>query len=88
MEQIWNKYELVVDETLNRAKNSLNNLFGGVQKKMAKGIGNFQIENALKNIDDEDINDNFVDVFPSNHMNKFINHAAMIWEKKESIPSL
>ena len=55
---------------------------------MVKGIGNFQIENALKNIDDEDINDNFVDVFPSNHMNKFINHAAMIWEKKENIPSL
>ena len=55
---------------------------------MAKGIGNFQIENALKNIDDEDINDNFVGVFPSNLMNKFINHAAMISEKKENIPSL
>ena len=37
---------------------------------------------------DEDINDNFVGVFPSNHMNKFIDHAAMISEKRENIPSL
>ena len=48
---------------------------------MTKGISNFQTENALKNIDDEDINDNFVDVFSSNHMNKFISHAAMTSEK-------
>ena len=52
---------------------------------MAKGISNFQIENALKNIDDEDIHDNFVGVFPSNHMKKIINHAAMISEKKRKI---
>ena len=49
---------------------------------MAKGISNFQIESTLKNINDEDINDNVVGVFPSNHMNKFINHIAMISEKK------
>ena len=55
---------------------------------MAKEISNFQIENALENINDENINDNFVGVFPLNHMNKFINHAAMISEKKENIPSL
>ena len=56
---------------------------------MAKGISTFQIENALKNINEEDINDNFVGVFPSNHVNKFINHAAMISEeKKENTPSL
>ena len=55
---------------------------------MAKGISNFQIENALKNIDDEDIHNNFVGVFPSNHMKRIINHAAMISEKKkENIPS-
>ena len=53
---------------------------------MAKGISNFQIENALQNINDEDINDNFVGVFPSNHVNKFINHAAMISKKKRKIP--
>ena len=49
---------------------------------MNKRISNSQIENAIENIDDEDLNDNFVGVFPSNHLNKFINHAAMISEKK------
>ena len=42
------------------------------------GISNFQIEEAFKKIDDEDLLNNFVRVFPSNYMNKFINHAAMI----------
>ena len=42
------------------------------------GISNFQIEKAFKKIDDEDLLDNFVGVFPSNYMNKLINHAAMI----------
>ena len=36
---------------------------------MRKGISNSQIENALKNMEDEDINSNFVGVFPSNYMN-------------------
>ena len=35
------------------------------------GISNFQIENAFKKIDDEDLLNNFVRVFPSNYMNKF-----------------
>ena len=55
---------------------------------MSKGTSNSQIENALKNMNDKDIDDNFVGVFPSNHMNSFINHAAMISEKKANIPSL
>ena len=42
------------------------------------GISNFQIEKAFKKIDDEDLLDNFVCVFPSSYMNKFINHAVMI----------
>ena len=42
------------------------------------GISNFQIEEAFKKINDEDLLDNFVGVFPSNYMNKFTNHAAMI----------
>ena len=33
-------------------------------------------------MEDEDTNNNFVCVFPSNYMNKFINHAAMISGKK------
>ena len=42
------------------------------------GISNFQIGNAFKKISDPDLSDNFVGVFPSSYMNKFINHAAMI----------
>ena len=49
---------------------------------MANGISNFQIENALENMNDDYMDDSFVGVFPSNHMNKFIDHAAMISEKK------
>ena len=41
-----------------------------------------QIENALKNMEDEGINNNFVDVFPLNYMNKFIKYVAMISGKK------
>ena len=55
---------------------------------MNKGISNFQIENAIDNIGDEDLNNNFVGVFPSNCMNKFINHSAMISSKKENVPLL
>ena len=47
---------------------------------MNNGISNFQIEEAFKNIRDEDINNNFVDAFLSNCMNKFIDHKMMISE--------
>ena len=49
---------------------------------MAKTISNIQTENTLRNLDDEDINDNFVGVFPENHMNRFIDYKTMILEKK------
>ena len=49
---------------------------------MTEGISNFQIEQACTNIGDEDIDGNFVGIFPSNYMNKFIDHAAMISETK------
>ena len=48
---------------------------------MVDGISNFQIEEDFKNINDQDINDNFVGAFLSNHMNKFIDHASMISHK-------
>ena len=48
-----------------------------------EGISNFRIENAIKNIGDNDLNDNFVGVFPSNYMNKFIDHASMISDKEK-----
>ena len=53
---------------------------------MSVGISNFQIEEAIKNIWDEDIENNFVGVFPSNHMNKFIDDKLMISEKKGKYP--
>ena len=49
---------------------------------MRNGISNLQIEEAFKNTEDGDINNNFVGVFPSNYMNKFIDHKMMISEKK------
>ena len=52
---------------------------------MSNGISNFQIKEAFKNIGDEDIENNFVGVFPSNHMNKFIAHKLIISEKKGNI---
>ena len=50
---------------------------------MSNSIINFQIEEVFKNIAGEDIENNFVGVFPSNHTNKFINHKLMISEIKE-----
>ena len=50
---------------------------------MVDGISNFQIEEAFRNINDDDMNDNFVEAFPLNHMNKFIDHASMISQKKK-----
>ena len=47
---------------------------------MSKGISNLQIEKAI------DIDENFVGVFPANHMNRFIDYKTMISEKKQSIP--
>ena len=55
---------------------------------MSEGISNFQSEEAFENIGDKDINNNFVGVFPSKYMNKFINHKMMISEKKGKYPFL
>ena len=54
---------------------------------MSKGIPNIQIETALKNINDEDLNGNFVGVFPANQMNRFIDHKSVMFEKKANILS-
>ena len=42
------------------------------------GISNGQIEKAFRDLGDPDLLDNFVGVFPSDYLNKFVNHAAMI----------
>ena len=52
---------------------------------MAKGISNIHIENAFRNLDYADINDNFVSVFPVNHMNRFLDYKTIILEKRENI---
>ena len=59
----------------------------GYKKWLWVSISNFQIGEAFKNIGGENIVNNFVGVFPSNHMNKFIYHILMISEKKENIHS-
>ena len=53
---------------------------------MSKRVSNSQIENALKNMEDEDINNNFAGVFPLFHTNKFINHAVVMSGKKGKHP--
>ena len=53
--------------------------------KISKGIVNFQIENALENLNDEDTNDDFVGVLPANQMNRFIDYKTMISEKRANI---
>ena len=53
---------------------------------MSKGISNLQIEKAFKELNDQDIDENFVGVFPANHMNSFIDYKTMISEKKGKYP--
>ena len=45
---------------------------------MSKGIINFQIETALKNINVKDSDGNFVGTFPAKEMNIFIDYKSMI----------
>ena len=55
--------------------------------KMSKGTTNSQIQSSIKNINDQDLKDNFVGVFPANYMNRFINYKTMISEEKTNNPS-
>ena len=43
-----------------------------------EGISNGQIEKAFRDLEDPDLLDNFVGVFPTDYLNKFVNHVAMI----------
>ena len=45
---------------------------------MSKEISNFQIEQTIKNLIDDDIMKNFVGVFPAIHTNKLIDSKSMI----------
>ena len=52
---------------------------------MTKGISNLQIEKAFKELNEQDIDENFVGVFPANRMNKFIDYKILISEKKRKV---
>ena len=54
---------------------------------MSERISNWQVEETFKNINDPDINDNFVGAFPANQMTKFIDCKSMMSEKMENIHS-
>ena len=53
---------------------------------MAKGISNLHIEKAFKQLNNQDMDENFVGVFPANPMNRFIDYKTMISEKKGKYP--
>ena len=52
---------------------------------MSRGISSVQIEKTFEKLNDEDINDNFVGVFPANRMNRFIIYKTVMLKKKENI---
>ena len=56
--------------------------------KILKGISNFQIENAIKAVNDEDLSNNFVGAFPSNKMARFIDYKQLINQKTAKYPFL
>ena len=49
---------------------------------MLKRISNFQIESAIKNLNNNTINEKFVGVAPANHMNRFIDSKSLMPVKK------
>ena len=49
---------------------------------MSRGISNFEIEKVFKEINNEDINKNFLGVFPSDKINKFIMFEKIMPGKK------
>ena len=51
---------------------------------MLKGISNFQIEKAVKKINDDDLSNNF----PSDKMTKFIDYKQFINQKTSKYPFL
>ena len=55
---------------------------------MVKWFSNFQIESAIKNLNDSDLNENTVSVFPASHMSKFMDFKSLISEKEANIHAL
>ena len=51
---------------------------------MSKGISNIEIEKSFKEINNDDLNENFLGVYPSYKLNKFIMFEKMMPGKKIS----
>ena len=49
------------------------------------GISNEEVIKFFENVEDNDIKENFIGVFPSNYINKFI---SMKWQKKKGKSTL
>ena len=49
---------------------------------MSKGISNIEIEKLFKQTNNDDLNENFLGVYPSDKINKFIMFEKMIPGKK------
>ena len=50
------------------------------------GISNDEVVKFFENVEDDDIKENFVGVFPSNYINKFISFHEMVKEKNKKYP--
>ena len=53
---------------------------------MSGGISNEEVIKFFENVEDNDIKENFVVVFPSNYINKFISFHEMVKEKTKKYP--
>ena len=53
---------------------------------MSGGISNEEVIKFFENVEDNDIKENFVGVFPSNYINKFISFHEMVKEKTKKYP--
>ena len=64
----------LVEETQQKTKNKKKKIYLVGYTKRVKVLVMFKLKKTFKNIGDGDINNNFVAAFPSNHINKFIDH--------------
>ena len=53
---------------------------------MSGGISNYEVIKFFENIEDNDIKENFVGVFPSNHINKFISFQKLVKDENKKYP--
>ena len=49
---------------------------------MSRGISNFELERVFKDVNNADINENFLGVFPLNKINRFVMFEKIMPNKK------